>query len=237
MPSTSCSKFFEDLREGRLPLKIASRDSNLAKAQVNECLQLLRTSYPKLQSLLIMTKTQGDRDKLTPLHTIENSDFFTYEVDTLVCQGSCHIAIHSAKDLPTPSPLPLVALTRCLHPADLLVYADHYTKEPFPSNPRLGSSSIRRGEVLKQLFPLGQILNIRGTIEERLQQLHNNTYDAIVLAKAAALRLGLSFLYSELLPPPYHPLQGRLALTAYESIDLWRTFLSPIHDTNLRYSI
>ncbi|WP_201456780.1 hydroxymethylbilane synthase [Chlamydia sp. 17-3921] len=233
MPSSSsANSLFQDLRAGKASLKIASRSSALAKAQVYECVDLLKKHYPALRFELITTTTKGDRDKKTSLRLVENSNFFTKDVDDLVSQGKCHIAIHSAKDLPAISNLPIVAITQSLHPADLLIYANRHEGYPPPSlNLRLGSSSIRRAETLKKLFPLGQVLDIRGTIEERLQQLEDGKYDAIVLAKAAALRLHLTFSCSQELPPPYHPLQGCLAITARYSLDLWTSFLSPLHNT------
>ncbi|ACZ33024.1 porphobilinogen deaminase [Chlamydia pneumoniae LPCoLN] len=221
--------FLSDFCQGKRPLRIASRNSNLAKAQVHECISLLRSWYPKLWFQLSTTETTGDRDKKIPLHLVENSYFFTDGVDALVHKGVCDLAIHSAKDLPETPSLPVVAITRCLHPADLLVYADHYVHEPLPLRPRLGSSSLRRSAVLKQLFPQGQILDIRGTIEERLDQLHRGHYDAIVLAKAASLRLHLHHAYSIELPPPYHALQGSLAITAKDHAGKWKQLFTPIH--------
>ncbi|WP_100934050.1 hydroxymethylbilane synthase [Candidatus Chlamydia corallus] len=221
--------FLTDFCWGKRPLRIASRNSNLAKAQVYECMSLLRAWYPKLWFQLYTAETTGDRDKKIPLNLVENTHFFTDGVDALVRKEVCHFAIHSAKDLPETPSLPVVAMTRCLHPADLLIYADHYIHNSLPSRPRLGSSSLRRSAVLKQLFPEGQILDIRGTIEERLAQLDSGHYDAIVLAKAASLRLHLHHSYSIELPPPYHALQGILAVTAKDPIETWKKFFTPIH--------
>ncbi|SPN73223.1 Porphobilinogen deaminase,porphobilinogen deaminase,Uroporphyrinogen-III synthase,porphobilinogen deaminase,Porphobilinogen deaminase, dipyromethane cofactor binding domain [Chlamydia serpentis] len=220
--------FLTDFCQGKRPLRIASRNSNLAKIQAYECMSLLRSWYPKVWFRLYTIKTTGDRNKKTPLRLVENTHFFTDSVDALVKNKICHFAIHSAKDLSDTPSLPIVAITQSLDPTDLLVYADRYIDEPLPPRPRLGSSSLRRNKILKQLFPQGKILDIRGTIEERLNQLHSGYYEAIVLAKAASLRLRLHHLYSIELPPPYHPLQGSLAITATDPIDAWRKFFHPI---------
>ncbi|AHK63019.1 hydroxymethylbilane synthase [Chlamydia avium] len=228
--------FLSDFCLGRRPLRLASRKSALAKAQVHECVYLLRSWYPRLWIQDYTTDTQGDKDKNTPLHRVENSNFFTDAVDDLVIRGICHLGIHSAKDLPFPSTLPVVAITRSLDPADMLVYRKEYLKTPFPKYPKLGSSSLRRNEILKTLFPQGKILDIRGTIEERLHQLESGKYDAIIVAKAALIRLHLTLPHAEELPPPYHPLQGCLGITASKNIASWKKFLSYIHSPNQIFS-
>ncbi|AUS59784.1 hydroxymethylbilane synthase [Chlamydia abortus] len=221
--------FLSDFCLGKRPLRIASRKSILAQAQVHECVRLLRSWFPKLWIQIHTISTRGDKDKTTPIRLVENSQFFTDTVDKLVIRGNCHLAVHSAKDLPDPPATPVVAITKGLDPSDLLVYAERYLWQRFPKVPRLGSSSSRRGETLKMLFPTGRILDIRGTIEERLEQLENGKYDAIVVAKAAVLRLHLQLPYTKVLPPPYHPLQGRLAITAGKDIEAWKTFLLPLN--------
>ncbi|WP_348663894.1 hydroxymethylbilane synthase [Chlamydia vaughanii] len=221
--------FLSDFCLGKRPLRIASRRSTLAKAQAHECIQLLRSWYPKLWVQIHTVNTRGDKDKKTPLRLVENAHFFTDAVDELVIRGSCHLAVHSAKDLPSPSKTPVIAITRGTDPADVLVYGERYMWKRFPDNPILGSSSPRRSDILKAFFPRGKVVDIRGTIEERLEQLESGKYDAIIIAKAAILRLHLCLPYTRELPPPYHPLQGRLSITASKNIESWEKFLSPLN--------
>lgn len=217
---------------------IASRASNLAIAQVYECIHFLRSFYPRLWVKIKTVKTQGDYDKQTPLYRVENSDFFTKEVDALLHKGCCHIALHSAKDLPLCyDHRYLIAVTRSLHPADLLVYGSRFCHQRIPKRLRLGCSSKRREKVLRDKFPYGEILDIRGTIEERLEQLENQKYDAIVVAKAAILRLHLRLPLVEELHPPYHPFQGCLAITAKENLQSWRDLFHPWNCEELRSSL
>lgn len=221
--------FLSDFCLGKRPLRLASRKSALAQAQVRECVYLLRSWYPKIRIQSYTVDTQGDKDKNTPLHCVENTEFFTDTVDDLVLRGICHLGIHSAKDLPVPPKIPIVAITRSLDPADMLVYKEEYLHKPFPQYPKLGSSSLRRSDILKTLFPQGKILDIRGTIEERLYQLESGNYDAIIIAKAALIRLQLHLPYTQELPPPYHPFQGCLGVTASKNIASWKIFFSRIH--------
>lgn len=220
---------------GYQPLVIASRSSTLAVAQVYECVHLLRTVYPRLWVKIHKVKTQGDYDKQTPLRCVEDSDFFTKEVDDLLKSQQCHLALHSAKDLPLYyDEQLLVAVTRSIHPADVLVYGSRFRGQHIPERLRLGCSSKRREAILRKKFPLGHILDIRGTIEERLEQLEEEKYDAIVVAKAALVRLHLHLSPVEELPPPYHPLQGCLAITAKRNLPSWRNLFLPWSCEELR---
>lgn len=224
--------FLADVCHGRRPIFIASRKSSLALAQVHECVHILRAWHPRIRVTIITTKTKGDLNQHVPLHQ-GGQDFFTEAVDALVINKTCHLAIHSAKDLPNPSTLPIVALTRSKTSVDLLVYHPFYRKHPLPEQPRFGCSSLRRAELLSQLFPHATIVDIRGTVEERLNKLLKREYDAFVLAKAAAIRLRLNLPYTQELPPPYHPLQGRLGITALRNLNSWRVFLSPLNDFSI----
>jgi porphobilinogen deaminase len=58
-------------------------------------------------------------------------------------------------------------------------------------------------------------VDIRGTIETRLQMLDEGRVDALVMAKAALIRLGIER-STENLIGPIAPLQGRLAIIARE---------------------
>lgn len=196
---------------------------------------LLRAVYPRLWVQIRTAKTTGDYDKQTPLRCVENTNFFTKEVDDLVNSKQCHFAVHSAKDLSLYyDNRSLVAVTRSIHPADVLVYDSKFCYQSIPERLRLGCSSNRREEILRKKFPLGHILDIRGTIEERLKMLEEGKYDAIVIAKAALLRLHLHLPCMEELPPPYHPLQGCLAITAKENLPSWRNLFLPWNCEELR---
>ena len=65
-----------------------------------------------------------------------------------------------------------------------------------------------------QLRPDLQIVDIRGCIEERVQQVRNGSIDAVIVATCALKRLGMEDEITEILPFSTHPMQGRLAITA-----------------------
>ncbi len=81
-------------------IKVAARASALSRAQVVEVQRELSLHHPEYILEGTFVQTTGDLDQITSLRTLERTDFFTKEVDALVLQKTCRIAVHSAKDLP-----------------------------------------------------------------------------------------------------------------------------------------
>lgn len=172
----------------------------------------LRSFHPSGFFDPIFVDTMGDKDKKTSLRGLEKTDFFTRELDELLLSGNVRIAIHSAKDLPDPLPkgLAIAALTRGVDPRDSLVMGK------MRDNPRIGTSSHRREEAVRELYPNAAFFDLRGTIHERLEWLDRGEADGIVVAEAALIRLQLTHLRRVYLPGPTAPLQGKLAVLARE---------------------
>lgn len=200
-------------------LRFASRSSPLARAQVRECLTALQAFYPSLKSHVTYVETYGDRDLSRSLRDMGQTDFFTREVDALVLNETCDIALHSAKDLPDPLPegLLCIALTRCLDPTDSLVMLSGKTIASLPWGARIATSSIRREEAVLQLRSDLTCIDLRGTIAGRLEVLNTGKAEGVVVAHAALLRLGLGHLNHITLSGATAPLQGQLALIAKET--------------------
>lgn len=57
---------------------------------------------------IVEIKTQGDRDRNTPLAQIGGLGLFTKEIQRALLEGAVDIAVHSLKDLPTRGPEGLV---------------------------------------------------------------------------------------------------------------------------------
>lgn len=191
-------------------LKVGARASKLSQMQVEEVLQEIRKLYPEIMFELLLVKTTGDLDQKTSLRALEKTDFFTKEIDALLLSGECRLAIHSAKDLPDPLPqgLVLAALTQGVDPSDTLVVREL----PLKRGARIGTSSARREERLRELSFDLECIDIRGTIEQRLQLLDSGAIEGVVMAEAALIRLGLTERLRIPLPGPVAPLQGQLAI-------------------------
>jgi porphobilinogen deaminase len=135
---------------------------------------------------------------------MEKTDFFTRELDEMVLRGEVDAAVHSAKDLPEvlPEGLEVAAITKGLDGRDALVM-----RQPLFV---VATSSERREEEVRKLFPGVAFRDLRGTIGERLAIWERGEVDGVVVAEAALIRLSLTHLPRLFLPGP--PLQGRLAI-------------------------
>jgi len=200
-------------------LKIGSRPSTLAIRQAYEAIKLIRASNPDTDFEIIGIPTPGDRDKVTPISDIDGSDFFTKEIDEALLSGAIDLAVHSSKDLPLElrKGLKVIFETDSVSPYDTLVSRNDLKLSQLPAGWRVGTSSSRRKEDLLLLREDLKVVDIRGTIEERLALLDNGKIDALIVAEAALIRLGLKGRIAEVFPEEIfrtHPKQGRLSIIA-----------------------
>lgn len=199
-----------------MKLQVGARSSPLSRVQVAEVKSALTAVHPHIDFSMSWVETTGDLDKQTSLRTLEKTNFFTKELDALLLSGAIQVAIHSAKDLPEPLPagLELIALTKGIDPRDALVLQEGMCWESLPKGARVATSSLRREEIVRQMRADLTFLDLRGTIEERLAKLDRGEADAVVIAEAALIRLGLTHRNRLFLPGETAPLQGKLALVA-----------------------
>ncbi len=199
----------------RLILRVGARRSRLSRAQANEVLLQLQASHPHVDFEPVWLETTGDRDLSTSLQSLDKTDFFTKEIDQKQLQGEFRISIHSAKDLPEPlAPgLRLVALTKGVDSSDVIVLRQGLLRR-LPVGARIGTSSVRRRQNIKELRSDLVCVDIRGTIDSRLQQLDVGSYEGVVMAEAALIRLGLTGRKRIHLPGESAVLQGQLAVVA-----------------------
>lgn len=192
-------------------IKVGARNSNLSKAQVKEVLSLMREMQIDVEFEPVFMASQGDKDKKTSLRLLGKTDFFTKEIDDMVLAGTVRIGIHSAKDLPDPlaEGLKILALTAGIDPSDSLVMRFGETLKP---KAVVATSSVRREECCRLLMSDLTFIDLRGTIEERLKLLDLGHADAVVVAEAALIRLGLTHLNRITIPGCTTEGQGQLAI-------------------------
>ncbi len=194
---------------------VAARTSALSKAQFSEVYQAIQSYHPNVIFTATYIETHGDQDLKISLRGLEKTDFFTREIDNTLLEGKCDIAIHSAKDLPEPlrEGLIIAALTQGIDSSDVLVLKEGYTPETLPPHAIIATSSERREESVRELLNKKiNFIDLRGTIQKRLEFITDGRADGIVVAKAALIRLNLIHLNHYLLPGPTAPLQGKLAI-------------------------
>lgn len=193
-------------------LRIATRTSNLALRQVEEVF----SQFPEITYNIIPIQSYGDIHKGIPLINNNIEDLFTCELDKALLHNQADLAVHSAKDLPYPLPegLEIIALLEAHDKTDAIVSRGDKKLSELATNPRIGTSSLLRKSELLKIRPDIQIVSIRGTIEERIQQVDNGYIDAVIVASCALKRLDLESRIAEVLPYQPHPLQGHLAIVA-----------------------
>ena len=202
---------------GRQELRLASRQSPLAKTQVEE-VRVLLNALPNPPELIVQfMDTPGDRDRSTPLDDPSIADdIFTRDLDQALINRDADLTIHSAKDLPDVMPEGLSFIRLPANDIrDALICRPGFIPDE-NSEFVVGTSSPRRVECIKELYPNCTLKPIRGNIESRLEQVDASDYDAVIIAACALDRLGLSDRIDLYLPYGPAPQQGRLAL-------VWRT--------------
>lgn len=209
----------------RMTLRIGSRKSRLALVQVEEVISLLkgRGIAPDFKRLTF--ETAGDKDKKTPLTKGAVDDFFTDTIDRALLRRKIDVAIHSAKDLPQKLDpgLEIYALTKALDDTDAWVSPVHFNE--LPKGARVGTSSFLRQRSICSLRPEIKLVNIRGTIGERLELIRQGKVDGIIVATCALKRLGLAHLIKDIFPWEGTPLQGQLAVVGRRGdADLYNMF-------------
>ncbi len=200
----------------KIVLKVAARTSALSRAQAKEVLAELQVFSPGIEFEETFLKTTGDVDQKTSLRSLEKTDFFTKEIDAMILNKTCGIAIHSAKDLPDPLPegLELIALTKGLDPSDSLVLKKGTSLSSLKPGALIATSSLRREAAVLQLRPDFKFRDLRGTIQQRIHLLENGEADGVVVAEAALIRLDLTHLNRVRIPGDTVPLQGKIAIIA-----------------------
>lgn len=174
-------------------LRIGTRHSPLALWQAHWVADQLNSAGHQVE--LVKITTTGDTTT-TPLGQGGGVGLFTKEIQKALLDGRCDIAVHSLKDLPT-QPIPglaLAAVPKRESPNDCLISTKYKNLSDLPQNARVGTGSPRRKAQLLHLRPDLDLQDIRGNVETRLAKLTTQPFDAIILAYAGLLRLGLDSL-------------------------------------------
>jgi hydroxymethylbilane synthase len=175
-------------------LRIATRKSQLALWQAEHVAALLREAHPGLQIELVPLLTQGDRIQDRSLAAIGGKGLFIKELEVAIEDLRADIAVHSMKDVPAELPhgLTIGAVLKRADPRDALATTSGIARlEDLPRGAIVGTSSLRRQAQLYALRPDLSIQSLRGNVDTRIRKLDAGGMDAIVLACAGLVRLGL----------------------------------------------
>jgi len=185
------------------PLRIATRKSQLALWQAEHAASLVRRARVGLAVELVPMSTKGDRIQDRSLAAIGGKGLFIKELETALEERRADLAVHSMKDVPSdlPSGLVIAAVLPRADARDALITAGARGLEDLPPGARLGTSSLRRQAQLLAARADFAIEALRGNVDTRLKRLDAGELDAIVLACAGLVRLGLQSRITALLDP------------------------------------
>jgi len=217
-------------------LRLGTRGSALARAQCGLVARALEERHPGLRVELVFISTSGDRMQRGPVAVPSGlKGLFVKEIEESLASGHVDVGVHSMKDVPAdlaPS-LVLGSVPSRADARDVLVGGPPGGIRALPVGSRVGTSSVRRRAQLLSLRRDLDIVPLRGNVDTRLGRLERGELDAIVLAAAGLVRLGLT-------PPSMQPIpvdellpavgQGTLALECRADDARTRALLMGISD-------
>ncbi|MBF0241141.1 MAG: hydroxymethylbilane synthase [Desulfamplus sp.] len=184
-------------------IKIGTRGSQLAlwqanwvKSEIEKILDGLYSSNPVSipQIEIVKIKTTGDQITDRPLSMVGGKGLFVKEIEQQLLDNQIDIAVHSMKDMPADLPDGLIvgATPVRANPFDVIISRGNLPLDRLPSGAKIGTSSLRRASQIKHFRPDVNPISIRGNLDTRLRKLDTGEYDAIILAAAGLIRLGMS---------------------------------------------
>ncbi|MFI1648434.1 hydroxymethylbilane synthase [Streptomyces avidinii] len=185
------------------PIRIVSRDSPMALAQVERVRAELAALHPGIETTVLPVKTTGDM-WMGDLSQVEGKGAFTKEVDAAILAGEADLAVHCVKDVPADRPLPagtvFAAFLERDDIRDALIHPEGLTLDRLPPGTRIGTSSVRRIAQLAAAHPHLECVPMRGNANRRLEKLAAGEADALLLAVAGLHRIGRADVITEIIP-------------------------------------
>jgi hydroxymethylbilane synthase len=181
-------------------LRIGTRDSQLAVWQAT----LVKDELAKhgIEAELVLIKSDGDIDLVTPLYAMGVQGVFTKTLDAALLSKRIDIAVHSMKDVPTQlaQGIQQAAVLQRANDKDLFIVNGQWSmvneilNSPFTTHhPALtiATSSIRRKAQWLNRYPNHSIENLRGNVNTRLRKVAESNWDGAIFAAAGLERIGL----------------------------------------------
>jgi len=200
----------------------ATRKSALALAQCRALVALLSKLNPGVSFEELQVVTTGDRIQDRALSEIGGKGLFIKEIEEALLDGRADFAVHSSKDVP-PELAPSLSIS-CFpqreDARDVLITTSGADFDALPEGATIGTSSLRRRIQLSALRPDLRFSILRGNVDTRIRKCRAGEVEAIVLARAGMLRLGIENEASEVLSAERSlPAVGQGALAVEQRAD------------------
>jgi len=216
----------------RRPLRIGTRGSKLALAQSGQTVALLEKAGVPAE--LVVIRTSGDKLANVSLAKIGGKGLFIKELEEALAAGEIDLAIHSMKDVPAELPpgFAIAAVTTRADVRDVIVRRPQEASgrrgeaasraegalahlpvlAALAPGARVGTGSLRRRAQIAALRPDLTVVPMRGNVDTRLGKLESGEVEAIVLAAAGLVRLGVAPHAEPLAAEAFLPAPGQGAL-------------------------
>jgi hydroxymethylbilane synthase len=142
---------------------------------------------------LLPLSTRGDELLDRRLDAAGGKGLFVKELEQAMLERRADLAVHSMKDVPAELPAGFVlgAILLREDPRDAFVSNRHARLGEMKAGEVVGTSSLRRAAQVAARYPGLEVRLLRGNVDTRIAKLDRGEYDAIVLAVAGLVRLGL----------------------------------------------
>ncbi|WP_195265369.1 MULTISPECIES: hydroxymethylbilane synthase [unclassified Clostridium] len=223
-----------------MELIIATRKSKLAQVQADKVIELIKEKN-NISAKKLLVVTEGDRRLDVTLDKIGGKGLFVKEIEYSLLNRKAHAAVHSMKDVPfeLPEGFELVAIPERDDIRDIFVSSNGIHFKDLKAGAVIGTSSIRRASMLKELRSDLNIVPIRGNVQTRLEKMKNENMDGIILAAAGVKRLGLEDIITDYFDPKqFLPAigQGALGIEALKNGE-FNNYLRRLDNKEVRVSV
>jgi len=222
---------------------VGTRKSKLALVQTEIVVAALKAAWPDVHFQIHARDTAaGDIDKVTPFKDMPVKNLWTHELEQLMIEKKLDLLVHSLKDVPTQLP-PSCSIGGIMargDPRDAFVLKAGRPAcgiDDLPVGAVIGTSSIRRTAQIRLRYPHLQIEDMRGNVPTRLAKLdrEDGPFDALILAAAGLLRLGLGHRITQYLDSTHGGMlyavgQGAIGVEVRANDSATRSLLSRIVD-------
>lgn len=215
-------------------IRIGTRGSQLALYQANLVKAKLEQAFPQQSFELVIISTKGDKILDVALSKIGDKGLFTKELEVALFNGEVDMAVHSLKDMPTifPEGAQLGAIISRAEYKDAWVSRDGLKLEAMTKDHKVATSSLRRKAQVHRINPEVQVVDIRGNVNTRLQKMDDGYCDAMVMAGAGLIRLGMEERITELFDADYFVSacgQGAIAIEIRENDETIDKVVKALH--------
>lgn len=170
-------------------LRLGTRGSPLALWQAKHAAARIKRKFG-IECEIVKILTYADTHKGS-LQNLQHKGVFVSAIQKELSDGTIHAAVHSLKDLPAAESSSIAAHLPLASRTDLLCTQPGFSLANLPHAAKVGTGSIRRKMQLLQKRPDLTVLDIRGNVGTRLKAVEDGLVDAVILAKAGLVRLGI----------------------------------------------